>query len=277
MSFTEITYDTSDGIAVVTLNRPAKLNAWTPVMDQEVQQALARAESDDAVRVIVLTGAGRSFCAGMDVGFLGDLTGHDRGGRIAHLKTHFPKGPERADARPDFQTLYSYFPAIGKPVIAALNGPTVGLGLVIALYCDIRIAVDSATFTTAFSKRGLIAEHGIAWLLPRLVGVANACDLLFSARTVDAAEALRLGLVNRVLPLETFGAGVREYAMWLATSVSPRSLRIMKRQIYDSLFQTLGEAIEAANVQMFDSLMCDDFREGVAHFMEKRPPRFTGK
>ncbi len=278
MPFTEITYKVADRIATVTLNRPAKLNAWTPTMEQEVRQAMGLAESDDGVGVVVLTGAGRSFCAGMDVGFLGDLlTCSNPGERIEQLRKEFTRDRSRDGARPDFQTVYSYFPALNKPIIAALNGPTVGLGLVIALYCDIRVASASAKFTTAFAQRGLIAEHGLAWMLSRLVGIANACDLLFSARTIDAAEALRLGLINRVLPEDGFLTGVMEYAQNLATRVSPRSLRIMKKQIYDAQFQSLREAIDAANVEMFESLLCEDFREGVAHFLEKRPARFTGK
>src|SRR5262249_35167028 len=158
-----------------------------------------------------------------------------------HMLTGRLAGPRRHGARPDFQKTYSYFPTVPKPVIAALNGPTVGLGLVAALYCDLRFASEQAKFSTAFSRRGLIAGHGISWMLPRLVGIANALDLLFSARTVDAAEALRMGLVSRVLPQESFMQGVHAYAVELATMSSPRSLRIMKKQVYDALFQTLGE------------------------------------
>jgi enoyl-CoA hydratase/carnithine racemase len=277
MTYNEILYDVTDRIATITLNRPTKLNAWTLTMGNEVQAALEQAEKDDNVRVILLTGAGRAFCAGMDMQALGHIVGDPSGGVVERIRKDWATGPRRPGARPDFQTVYSYFPAIEKPIIAALNGTTVGLGLVMALYCDVRFAADGAKFSTAFSRRGLIAEHGMAWMLPRLVGIANSCDLIMSARTVDAQEALRIGLVNRLLPQETFLAGVREYAQELATMVSPRSLRIMKKQIYDSLFQTLGEAIAQANEEMFKSMVCADFREGVAHFLEKRPPAFTGK
>lgn len=278
MTFTEIQYDAAGGLATVTLNRPDKLNAWTFTMEKEVQQAMAAAERDEAVRVILLTGAGRGFCAGMDLAQLGHLAGKRT--TVEELKTSlagYTRGPQRADARDDFQRTYSYFPAILKPVIAALNGVTTGLGLVISLYCDLRIASDEAKFSTAFARRGLIAEHGLSWMLPRLVGHAHALDLLFTARTVDAAEALRIGLVNRVVPHEKFMETVRAYATELATMSSPRSLRIMKRQVYEALFQTLGEATDAANEEMFQSLVCDDFREGVAHFLQKRPPQFTGR
>jgi enoyl-CoA hydratase/carnithine racemase len=164
-----------------------------------------------------------------------------------------------------------------KPVIAAINGPVVGLGLVITLYCDLRFASDAARFGTAFARRGLIAEYGMAWMLPRLVGHANALDLLFSARMIDAAEALRMGLVNQVYPQETFREKVRECAVDLASNVSPRSLRVIKRQVYEAMFQTLAESFEISEQEMLASIKSEDFKEGVAHFVEKRPPVFKGK
>jgi enoyl-CoA hydratase/carnithine racemase len=151
------------------------------------------------------------------------------------------------------------------------------LGLVIALYCDLRFASDAARFSTAFARRGLIAEYGMAWMLPRLVGHANALDLLFSARLIDAAEAFRMGLANQVYPQDVFQEKVREYSAELASNVSPRSLRVIKRQVYDAMFQPLGEAFEIAEREMLASLQCEDFKEGVAHFVEKRAPVFTGK
>jgi enoyl-CoA hydratase/carnithine racemase len=141
----------------------------------------------------------------------------------------------------------------------------------------LRLASDTARFGTAFARRGLIAEYGMAWILPRLVGHANALDLLFSARMIDSAEALRMGLVNQVYPQETFREKVREYALDLASNVSPRSLRVIKRQVYDSIFQTLEESFEIAEQEMLSSLRCEDFKEGVAHFVEKRQPVFTGR
>jgi enoyl-CoA hydratase/carnithine racemase len=149
--------------------------------------------------------------------------------------------------------------------------------LVIALYCDLRFASDAARFSTAFARRGLIAEYGMAWMLPRLVGHANALDLLFSARLIDGAEAFRMGLANQVYAQDVFQEKVREYATELASNVSPRSLRVIKRQAYDAMFQTLGEAFEIAEREMLASLQCEDFKEGVAHFVEKRAPIFTGK
>jgi enoyl-CoA hydratase/carnithine racemase len=276
-SYEQILYDVADGVATVTLNRPDKLNAWTGQMEKEVQAAMAQAEADEDVRVIVLTGAGRGFCAGADMQDLGKVAGTSSPAERERILKDRLIGPQRGDARPDFQKTYSYFPAIGKPLIGAINGSTAGLGMVIALYCDLRFASDQARFSTAFSRRGLIAEHGISWMLPRLIGVSNALDLLFSARLIDASEALRMGLVNRVLPQPELMAGVSAYAKELAAMVSPRSLRVVKKQVYEALFQTLDEAIDVANVEMMKSFGSADFREGVAHFMEKRPPAFTGK
>jgi enoyl-CoA hydratase/carnithine racemase len=272
----ETEYQVADRIATITLNRPDKLNAWTAVMENEVRAAMAAADQDENVRVIILTGAGRGFCAGADISLLSAVAtkGLDSAQRAQAVQ---PAGGPSQGVRADFQRKYSYFPAISKPVIAAINGPVVGLGLVITLYCDLRFASDTARFGTAFAGRGLIAEYGMAWMLPRLVGHANALDLLFSARMIDAAEALRMGLVNQVYPQETFREKVREYALDLASNVSPRSLRVIKRQVYDAIFQTLEESFEIAEQEMLASLRCEDFKEGVAHFVEKRPPIFTGK
>jgi enoyl-CoA hydratase/carnithine racemase len=180
-------------------------------------------------------------------------------------------------AASDFQRQYSYFPSVPKPIVAAVNGPCVGLGLVIAMFCDLRLASEEARFGTAFARRGLIAEYGLAWLLPRIVGHANALDILFSARILGAPEALRMGLVNQVLPAAQFAEGVAGYARELANNVSPRSLRVIKSQVYAGMTQTLGEALDRATEEMRASLQCEDFKEGVAHFVEKRAPRFVGK
>lgn len=275
MSNAETTYLVAERVATITLNRPDKLNAWTAVMEQEVQAAMDAADNDGSVRVIVLTGAGRGFCAGADMSLLNTVAtqGLDDRGRRQALATR----GNREGVRADFQRKYSYFPALSKPVIAAINGPVVGLGLVIALYCDLRLASDAAKFSTAFSRRGLVAEYGMAWMLPRLVGLPNALDLLFSARTIDAAEAQRIGLVNQVFANEQFMEKVNAYARELASSVSPRSMRVMKRQVYDAMFQTLAEAIETSEQEMLASLQSEDFKEGVAHFLEKRAPHFKGK
>jgi len=270
MAYDHILYSVTDGVAVITLNRPDKLNAWTATMHREVKAAMRAASDDDAVRVIVLTGAGRGFCAGADMDLLQGITEGGRGAEQA-------EAPFDPAAREDFRKTYSYFPSVPKPIIAAINGACAGLGLVIACYADMRFASDNAVFLTAFARRGLIAEHGVSWLLPRLVGMANAADLLFSSRRVGAPEAKAMGLVNRVIPHGDFEADVMAYATMLANEVSPRSLREMKREIWNAQFQGLGEAIESANADMPGSFVSEDFKEGVAHFVEKRAPAFTGR
>lgn len=277
MANEETLYSVHDRIATITLHRPDKLNAWTATMEQEVRAAMYQAEQDGEVRVIVLTGAGKGFCAGADMSFLQSVSQRGLGDLHKDHPLRNSAAGERTNVRPDFQKRYSYFPSLQKPVIAAVNGPAVGLGFILALYCDLRFASETARFGTAFAKRGLIAEYGLAWLLPRLIGPANALDMLFSARLVDANEAERMGLVNQVFPQEQFLYHVYAYAKELAYKVSPRSLRIIKQQVYNAMFQTLSEGFEASENEMIESLQCDDFKEGVAHFLEKRDPVFTGK
>jgi enoyl-CoA hydratase/carnithine racemase len=273
MAYEQILYELSDSVATITLNRPERLNAWNSVIASEVKSAMRAASDDAAVRVIVLTGAGRGFCSGADMNTLQGIQSGapSTGARAAQ------EGPFDPAADPSFQKAYSYFPAVKKPIIAAINGACAGLGLIITLYCDMRFASDAAVFTTAFARRGLIAEHGVSWLLPRIVGMGNATDLLFSARKIGAIEAKEMGLVNRVIPHQRFMDEVLEYARMLAHEVSPRSISEMKRELWNAQFQTLGEAIEAANADMPASFVCEDFKEGVAHFLEKRAPAFTGR
>jgi enoyl-CoA hydratase/carnithine racemase len=278
MSEKTVLYEVENQVATITLNRPDRLNALTRQMEDELAEAMQRADEADEVRVIILTGAGRGFCAGADMESLGEIGSVDwETVDIEELKGRIVPPMPRQNTAVDFQKKYSYFPAISKPVIGAINGAAVGLGFILPLYCDIRIASDKARFGTAFAQRGLIAEHGVSWMLPRLVGISNALDLLYSARLIDAEEALRVGLVSRVVPHDDLMSTVREYAVQLATTVSPRSLTVIKKQVYEALFLTLGDAIEVANDEMMESFQCEDFLEGVAHFLEKRPPAFTGR
>ncbi len=257
MSYSALLYEVEERVATITLHRPEKLNAWTAAMDAEFRAAVAAAEADSEVRVIVVTGAGRGFCAGADISLLESIAA--------------------AGAAMDLPRQFQFLQALGKPVIAAINGPAVGLGLILTLHCDLRFASQEARFGTAFAKRGLIAEYGTAWMLPRLIGHASALDLLLSARICDAGEALRMGLVNQVFPAPTFLFDVLAYARELATGVSPRSMAVMKRQVYQGLTQTFDEAAAVAEREMLLSLQSEDFKEGVAHFVEKRPPSFTGR
>jgi enoyl-CoA hydratase/carnithine racemase len=274
MAYEQILYEVRDAVATVTLNRPEALNAWTDVMAEEVWQAMHAAASDEAVRVIVLTGAGRAFCAG------GDVTGFKSAGDDgAFPRSLLHKLPRAYDfsRRPDYQSRAAYFPAIAKPVIAMLNGATAGLGLVHALFADVRFAADDAVLTTAFARLGLASEYGMAWALRNAVGHANALDLLLSARKVRGEEALRLGLVNRIHPREELAEATYAYARELAQACSPLSLRMIKRQLWELPFQTLHEALVADSADMMQTNLSEDFEEGKLAFKEKRKPRFEGR
>ena len=277
--YQDILYDVDDHVATITLNRPDKLNAWTRQMEAEVRQAMAAAAGDADARVIVLTGAGRGFCAGADMSLLQGVESTTDEARAVADRAAMAASPipDALDLPEDFSLRYTYFPSVPKPIIAAVNGPCAGLGMVMALYADIRFAAEEAFFTTAFARRGLIAEHGIDYMLPRLIGLPNALDLLLSARKVSANEAHHMGLVNQVFPLASFMDDVRAYAGDLAHAVSPRSMRVMKEQLYRTLARRLGEAVEFGNREMVKSFDSEDFKEGVAHFIEKRTPAFTGR
>ena len=255
-----VTHELRDGVSIITLNRPERLNAWIPEMQVRYFDQLEACAADPEVKVIVVTGAGRGFCAGADLEALQSLGA----GESSSDET-------QRDERPQTFPL-----TIPKPVIAAINGPAAGLGLVMALMCDIRIAAEGAKLTTAFVRRGLIAEHGISWILPRLVGPARALDLLFSGRVVLAEDAVELGLVNAVHPAEELLERALDYARELATWSSPASMAIMKRQVYEHLERGAAESLEESNRLMLESFGRPDFAEGVASFMEGRPPEFEG-
>ena len=269
--YEQITYEVSDPMATITLNRPDQLNAWTTRMGAEVKHAVARAEADSAVVAIVITGAGRGFCAGADLSDLDGISAGDRGDAAPKELDADPGDPEVGE---DFRGTYTYLMSVRKPVIAAINGPVAGMAVPISLACDIRFASDRALFTVAFSQRGLIGEWGIAWLLPRIVGPAHALDMMFSSRRVDAQEAERIGLVNRVLPHDDLLAHTREYVEHLAANCSPASMQVMKRQVYQQLTRDLGPSEKEAIQLMIESFDRPDFREGVTSFMQKRPPKF---
>jgi enoyl-CoA hydratase/carnithine racemase len=278
MAYETVLYEVADRICTITLNRPEKLNAWTRQMHFDLKEAMHAAGGDPDVRVIILTGAGRGFCAGADMGGLQAIqAGGGQSGATADRSTKEQPDLPGGSSLAEFRMNYSYFPAIPKFIIAAINGPAAGLGFVIPLYADLRFAGESAVFTTAFAQRGLIAEHGVSWLLPRLVGLPAAMDLLCSARKFRAPEALSLGLVSRVIADDKLMAETRAYARLMADTVSPRSVAVIKRQLWEAEFQTLSEATVQANHEMELSFHTADFKEGVAHFLEKRAARFTGR
>ena len=269
--YQEIAYDVTDPVATITLARPQALNAWTTRMGAEVKHAVAEAEDDTRVVAIVVTGAGRGFCSGADLNDLRTLT---QGGSLAEVPPELAADPGDPGVGDDFRGTYTYLLSVRKPIIAAINGPIAGMAIPIALACDLRFASDRASFTTAFSRRGLIAEWGVSWLLPRIVGTAHAMDLLLSSRRVDAVEAERIGLVNRVVPHDELLPFVRAYVAEMAAQCSPASMAIMKRQMLQHWTASLGPAEREAVQLMLESFTRPDFREGVTSFLEKRPPRF---
>jgi enoyl-CoA hydratase/carnithine racemase len=269
--YQDIIYDVADPVAIITMNRPERLNAFTNRMLAEIRHALAAAEQDERVVGIILTGAGRGFCAGMDMGSLDNLaSGSEQAEDLSTLSAH----PGDPDLGPDFQVTFSYLLSIRKPLIGAINGACAGLGFVFALLTDMRFIERQAKFATAFSQRGLIAEHGASWILPRLIGSGKALDILWSSRKFDGEEADRLGLAERLCDGGTAVEQAREFISDLAANASPTSLRIIKAQVYRHLNMPLGEAMSETNDWMAVSLKREDFREGVQSFMERRPPAF---
>jgi len=266
-------YGVRDRVATVTLHRPDRLNAWTGRMHAEYRALLDRAATDPAVRVIVVTGAGRAFCAGADSRA---LEGHvERGTYDAGL------GDDVAmpgyGVPPEFDADFAYHFGIPKPIIAAVNGPAAGVGLVLACYCDLRFAARGAKLTTSHGRLGLPAEYGLSWLLPRLIGVARAADLLLSSRVVLAEEAEQLGLVNLALPPEDLLPHTYDYAGRLATEIAPSSLAVTKLQLYRDLHGDVATSVADASSRMAEMMRGADFAEGVAALTEKRPPAFPDR
>ncbi len=246
-------------VRLLTLNRPDRLNAWTGDLANRYFTLLDEADAEPDVRVIVVTGAGRGFCAGADMDMLQGI-GAAGGQGAAPAGKHYEQ---------------YHATTLTKPVIAAINGACAGIGLVHAFMCDIRFAASGAKFTTAFARRGLIAEHGVSWVLPRLVGPARAMDVLLSGRVFLAEEAAELGMVNRVVAPEALLDETIAYAQDLAANSSPSSMAVMKRQVWKALTQTMPDAAHEADALMALSLAEADFKEGVASFVEKRPPAFN--
>lgn len=259
---TPVLYDARDtGVAVVTLNRPERLNAWGSGLASGFYECMDRAEADPDVRVIVLTGNGRAFCAGADMGGGGSIAG-------ATIDADTDVTKLVGERHPHFVT------GMRKPIIAAINGGCAGIGLTQALMCDIRFAAAGAKFTTAFTRRGLIAEYGISWILPRVVGHSAALELLLSGRTFLAEEALELGMVTAVVPGEELMSKVLAYAEEMAANCSPTSLEVIKGQVYDDVLRDVFDASDRAEKLMHESLVRPDFIEGITAFFEKRQPNF---
>jgi len=260
----DLLYAKDGAIATITLNRPERLNAITPAMLDALSQALVDADRDRDVRVIVLTGAGRGFCSGLDLKDLAAGTGI--GSDAAALPARF----ELRDAPP------IVLHHVDKPTLCALNGAAAGYGMDLAIGCDIRIASDRAKLAGGFAKRGVLPESGGTWLLPRLVGWARACEIAFTGRTLAAAECLELGLVNRVVPHELFEKEVRSLAEEIAAN-APLAVQATKRMMRLGLTDSFESNVHQVYLQLLPLFRTRDFQEGVRAFLEGRPPRFEGR
>lgn len=266
--------EVSDGVAVITLARPRRRNAWTGRMHTEYRWILSGLDADPAVRVIVVTGdpEGEAFCAGAD---LGALDGHAEKGR-------YDSGVDETIATPGFgvdpafDATFAYHFGIGKPVIAAINGPAAGVGLVLAAFADLRFAVPGAKFTAAHGRFNFPAEFGLSWVLPRIVGLTHANDILLSSRVFTSEEALAMGFLNRLVPPDELMAQVRDYATTLARTVAPGSARESKRQIYRDLHRDAAASVVAAERLLESMIREPDYKEGVRAWSDKRPPAWTG-
>ena len=264
MSYEQILFEVEDQIAIITLNRPDRLNAYTPHMLQEIIDALQRIESDDGIRVSILTGAGRGFCAGADL----------ESGEDTFDPTKRKKSP-RGQIRPGSGFL-RFMLGLKKPVIAAINGPAVGVGVSLLLPLDIRIAAESARIGLVFNRRGVLPEFGSPWFLPRIVGFSRAAELLYTGRILSSQVALEYGLVSRVVPDDELLPAARELGREIAVNCAPVSIALTKHMLWQFTFELDIDKVDSINMRYFDwSGKQPDAREGIKSFLEKRQPRWT--
>lgn len=266
MNYEQITYDVSGPIATITLNRPEKLNAYTWIMGAEMRDALTQVEEDDNLRVTILTGAGRGFCAGADLTRGGDTFDYSKR----------EKDPS-AGTRPTGSLLKFYW-GLKKPVIVAINGPAVGVGVTMILPLDIRIASESARMGIVFNRRGILPELACPWLLPRIIGISRAAELMYTGRILNAQESLEYGLVSRVVPDDQLLATARELAEEIAINSAPVSVALTRAMLWQFLCETDLDKIEEINHRYFAwTGLQPDAVEGVRSFLEKRTPNWSMK
>jgi enoyl-CoA hydratase/carnithine racemase len=268
MEYRDLLYARDGHTATITLNRPDRLNAISMPMLESLSAALRQADADSEVRVIVLTGAGRGFCSGLDLkdtggALAGGGAGTGGGGLL---------GPRFDLANSPPMVLHS----TDKPVLCALNGPAVGYGFDLALGCDIRIASDQARLGAVFTKRGIVPESGGSWLLPRLLGWAKAAELAFRGAMLSADEALRLGLVNTVVPHDRLMSETETWANEISGN-APLAVQATKRMMRLGLEESFEANVHHVYLQLLPLFGSQDFREGIQSFLEKRDPRFEGR
>ena len=260
----------AQGLATIWLNRPHRMNAWTGRLHTEYRYLLKRANDDSKVRAIIVTGVGKGFCVGGDSQA---LSGHaDRGAYSPGISEDIAKPGYGTDPR--FDASFAYHFGLDKPVIAAMNGPAAGVGLALACFADLRFAVPGVKFTTAHGKLNLPAEYGLSWMLPKIVGLGRANDLLLTSRVFTSDEALTLGFVNQIFEPEALMVQTREYVHQLIASVSPNSLRQTRWQIYKDLHRDVASAVIESERLIEDMAKEEDFKEGIAALVEKRPPKW---
>jgi enoyl-CoA hydratase/carnithine racemase len=272
MELKTVLYEVSDAIATITLNRPHRMNAWTGRMHTEYRWVLNEANEDQKVRAIIVTGSGKGFCVGADTQA---LEGHiDKGGYDPG--TPDPMAEPGFGINPAFDASFAYHFGLSKPVIAAMNGPAAGVGLVLACFADIRFAVPGVKFTAAHGKLNFPAEYGLSWLLPRMIGLARANDLLLTSRVFFSEEAHAMGLVNQLVSATELQRVTREYVLQMIETVSPGSLRETRRQIYSDLHRDVAEAVRHSESLIHSMSRHPDYREGVQAFLTKRKPNWEG-
>ena len=260
-----------EGIATIWLSRPKRMNAWTGRMHTEYRYLLSRAEQDQGVRGIVVTGRGKGFCVGGDSDA---LTGHIKKGGYDSGTSDEIEWPGYG-VSDDFDALFAYHYGLSKPIVAAINGPVAGVGLALACFVDIRFAAPGIKLTTAHGKLNLPAEYGLSWVLPRLVGLGRANDLLLTSRVFYAEEALAMGLVNQLFDSVNIVQQARGYLHEMVRAVSPNSIKQTRWQIYKDLHRDAASSVEDSEKLLKEMMKEQDYQEGVQAFLDKRNPKWS--